>query len=293
MLKLMKHMRLVGLVLSLGFCMAGHSIASGASYKGYDYEIDYSLRSLSGEYVMVAEGKGGTGPEVVFGVVYFDGAGNISGSLRVNTGLDGQPRTVSEVNVDGQYSIEGIGEGVFGFSSALTSAIYVVRESKVRRGKKRVTELAFVADGLTETGNVLRGFIKKRTRKHDFTDASVAGDFGLINEGFGGLGQGIAVGVVTWEPDTNYIFGNFTGSFPGQNPGERSVIEFFSGGPFSINPDGTGVTLSDTTGGQSHYLVTETEWYRGKQIAKEIYFAVEFLDPFGNWSPATMTRISK
>ncbi len=290
MLKIIKHIRPIGLMLMLGFVMAGNSVADESNY---GQSASYSLKSLSGEYVMVAEGKGGTGPEVVFGVVYFDGAGNITGSLRVNTGLDGRARTVEEVDVDGQYSVDGVGEGVFGFSSALTSAIYVVRDSKVRRGKKMATEIAFVADGLTETGNVLRGFIKKRTRRHDFTDASVAGDFGLINEGFGGLGQGIAVGVVTWEEESNYIFGNFTGSFPGPNPGERSVIEFFSGGPFSINPDGTGVTLSDTTGGQSHYLVTETEWYRGKQIAKEIYFAVEFLDPFGNWSPATMTRISK
>ncbi len=293
MLKTIKHIRSIGLMLILGVVAAGHSVAGESNYGQLADEVDYSLKSLSGEYVMVAEGKGGIGPEVVFGVVYFDGAGNISGSLRVNTGLDGHARTVKEVDVDGQYSVEGVGEGTFGFSSALTSAIYVVRDSKVRRGKKMATEIAFVADGLTETGNVLRGFIKKRTRRHDFTDASVAGDFGLINEGFGGLGQGIAVGVVTWEEESNYIFGNFTGSFPGPNPGERSIIEFFSGGPFSINPDGTGVTLSDTTGGQSHYLVTETEWYRGKQIAKEIYFAVEFLDPFGNWSPATMTRISK
>ncbi len=293
MLKIMRYLCLSRLVVILWFGIATHAIANGADDRASSNEMDFSLKSLSGEYVMVAEGKGGTGPEVVFGVVYFDGAGHISGSLRVNTGLDGQPRTVNKVSVDGQYSVEGIGEGVFGFSSALTSAIYVVRDFKVRRGKKMATEIAFVADGLTESGNVLRGFIKKRTRRHDFTDASVDGDFGLINEGFGGLGQGIAVGVVTWEDDSNYIFGNFTGSFPGPNPGERSIIEFFSGGPFSINPDGTGVTLSETTGGQSHYLVTETEWHRGKQIAKEIYFAVEFLDPFGNWSPATMTRISK
>lgn len=284
--------RQLSVIATLAGLLASNAIA-GHFHGRSIYDQDYSEKSLFGEYVMVAEGKGGSGPEAVFGVVTFDGHGGVAGSVVINTGLDAQPRSIAEVDISGQYSVEAIGEGSLGFDAGFSSAIYVVRDSSIFRGRKIATEIAFVADGLTASGNVLKGYLKRRMRHRDFSESSVAGNYGLINEGFGGQGQGISVGVVTWEEDSNYIFGDFTGSFPGASADERSIIKFFSGGPYSINADGSGITLSDTTGGQSHYLITETEWYRGKLLAKEIYFAVEFLDPFGNWSPATMNRISR
>lgn len=269
-------------------------ISQSVSASDEKHEDKYlTANSLMGEYVLIATGdSGNSGPESLTGVLRFNGNNNFTGVLISNKGASLGDRVSNTVGINGTYTIETFGRGVLNITNFNESAIFIVTETEFNGGLKKATAISFVFDSLSESGNLISGVIKQRKRKYDYNNRSLDGDYAFISNPMGGLDDAIAIGNVNFNSKISSVEGSFTINLP-VVPKEdvRFLFDFLSAGPYLVNPDGTGTTISETTGGSSRFIVTRSEKYMGRERAIEIYFVPEFLDPVGNFNPSYMTRI--
>lgn len=253
-----------------------------------------STESVEGVYVMAATGDNGPfGPEALFGILHFDGEGRYGGELDNNTGPFLGARDVETFSASGTIEITARGMGSLTIDGVpgLETASLVVTDTEQKGGDVIATRLSFTLQQSSATGNTITGELKRRRFSKPLPPEALTGDYGFVNEGMGGLTTGTAVGDVNWNHETRIVAGDFV--FSAVDPtGQPVIVEFFSGGPFtpSGEADGAGTTFSNTTGGSSHYVVTEVMRARDRVVAKEIFFVPEFLDGVGNFSPAFMRR---
>jgi len=295
MKKIVFALELLAIIMIISMVGFQTALAASDDSDGDDHskkERMFSMASLKGEYVLIANGDGGeVGPEAIFGILQFNGKGEFNGQLVLNSGPAMSDRQVVDFEVSGVYSVANIGRGTLDMDQE--SFIFSVANSKYKNGVLLATKISFVMDRLSQTGNVVTGIIKKRHDKqlNNFNISSMDGDYGFINFGRGGTSPGIAIGNVNWNSDTEIVSGDFTVNIPGSESGSRVLFDFFSSGPYTVNQNGLGSTFSDTTGGSSRFLVTEATVEDGAVTAEEILFIPQFLDPVGNFSPAFITRI--
>ncbi|GAB4194901.1 MAG: hypothetical protein Tsb002_26850 [Wenzhouxiangellaceae bacterium] len=253
-----------------------------------------STESVDGVYVMTATGDNSPfGPEALFGVLEFDGEGNFSGDLENNTGPSLGAREVETFSTSGTVEVTARGMGNLTISGVpgLETASLIVTDTRILGRRIIATKLSFTLQQASASGNTITGQLTRRQFSAPLPPEALTGNYGFVNKGLGGLTTGTAIGDVNWDHETSIVAGDFV--FSAVDPtGQPVVVEFFSAGPFtpSGDADGTGTTFSNTTGGSSHYVVTEVTRIRGRVVAKEIFFVPEFLDGVGNFSPALMRR---
>ncbi len=280
-------LNLSGLVflLLLGFVQTTHGRTH--SVKGF------SELSVKGEYSLTLTGKGGLAPVSALGVINFDGFGNFSGTLIRNMpGSSNGERTIAEDEVIGIYTIDENGTGTLTWGPGI-EGIILITKAGMRRGMKRALEISYMRNDLTEgENNLATGVFKKRPNRKSFTSASLDGTYAFTGFGFGGFTPYGAFGIVKFDADTEIVEGDFSVNLPGDGFGGRIVLDLFSAGPFTVRENGLGRTLSDTTGLQSGFLITEAKLVKGIKVAQELVFIPDTLDPFTNsMIVATMSRL--
>ncbi len=276
----------------------------------------FTNESLAGRYALTLTGKGGRAPTAGIGVLTLDAQGNLSGYTIVNLpeAQATSQRHFREIPLRGTYIVNADGAGkIFLLEEAVTEATFSV--TKVERrwlqlGDGRIPG-ALLAQELTVigknpgafAGNLITATLRRLPEGNDaFTAAAQAGQLSIVVSATGGAPA--TAGQIRANLDAQ---GNFNGTaqynIVNQQTGERTFIEFPTGGTFTVNPDGTG-KLSFTGAGvvvkEAVFVITQAERRAvrfgnqiipGEKIALEIALVAKELNLQGHLLTGVSTRL--
>ena len=230
--------------------------------------------SLTGNYVSIYEGFGGTGYDAGFSVMTFDGCGgeyhgdstqNVPGSTFLE-------RSVVKTYFEGTYGVNSDGTG-WTNSPGWEETFFVITQVKVVRGVNLAKEVVFLTKDLEPTtGNLKKSIATRLPDGGVFSLASVVGTYANTSYGQGGSHPVAGVGIFTSDGNGNTEAStNHNIPDPSKGYGARMFEATPIGGTYTVNPDGTGNTYT-FTGGSTDFVITKAKVINGIKVAKEIYF---------------------
>lgn len=299
--------------------LPGATQATGLRHAGAD---DFTNAGIAGRYALILTGKGGRAPTAGIGVVTADAEGNISGYALVNIpeAASLSQRHFVEIPIRGSYVVYPDGTGkITLLEEAIKEAAFSITKferplirfgNQTIPGPKQAREIAAIGkDPGAPMGNLITATLSRLPEGNDaFTAAAQAGTLSIVITATGGTTA--TAGQIQARLDAQ---GNFNGTTKynivnqqselAGSAGERTFIEFPTGGTFTVNPDGTG-KLNFTGAGvvvkEAVFVVTKAERRAvrfgnqvipGEKVALEIALVAKELNGQGHLLTGVATRL--
>jgi hypothetical protein len=187
----------------------------------------------------------------------------------------------------------GSGEITFKADFAITKAEKIF-------GNLVATEIFFIQQDLTKSGNLVTGVLKRRPKSNlEYSNASLQGTYTFASIGRYGATPQARTGIVTYDgkgTGSGFAIANF--NFP-PDPAKRVVFRGNVSDVSEVNKDGTG-TFRFTNGTRyAAIVITQAEKIRGQLIATEIFFLnfdpccqfIPVAQPGLNFTTTVVTRL--
>jgi hypothetical protein len=125
------------------------------------------------------------------------------------------------------------------------------------------------------------------TISEQFTNASLAGTYGLVGIGRGGQAQTASIGVLTFDGNGN-VFGTGIANAPGTAFNQRLLVKASFQGTYTVDQNGSGYgstkmisTMSDGSSSEREtiFLITKAELVGNVKIAQELSLMQNTVDP--------------
>ncbi len=250
----------------------------------------FNNASLRGNYAVCCVPEGGHAESALIGVLTFDGAGHLAGSMMTNLpGPRFGERMQVDATVEGTYTVDDNGSGFGSLAATRTTAgdnrqeigaTILISKAEVVEGAKRAVELSIMVDAIDPTTGGLSIMLAYRHPDEGaFSAASFAGTYAGPGWGRGGRIPSSAIGIGAVHFDGN---GNFTAvdiqNLPGDSFAERrTLLQDTPDGRYSVNSDGTGMVMR--AGARAHFVVIRAAVAGSLKIALEYFFITDDLIP--------------
>jgi hypothetical protein len=234
---------------------------------------DFAVASLSGTYAVRIAGEGPGPAYVALGLLAFDGAGGVSGSL-----LESRPgeHYADRAVVAGQYlaryemTPEGLGTLRLNESDDV-DAWLAVRATSEAAGQTRAEEIALVYRSLDpRTGGLRTAEARRLPDGALFSNASLSGRYTGFGVGRGGQTAVAGFGVITYDGAGGFSESNIA-NVPGETIRERRFVGGTDQGAYAVNADGTGTVAG---GGVLFVITRASQPASGPALALEYHFMV-------------------
>src|SRR5512144_236289 len=232
---------------------------------------------LNGTYALTFAAQGGDAPLAALGVVRFDGAGGVIGSLiESRPGMNYDVREVVTVPFEGAYAVETTGLGTIRLGgSAEPDAQLALRDVAVIRGRLVARGLALVFRALHERTGAVRTAVGFRHPDEAVFDArSLRGRYNGQAVSGGGETPVAGLGIVTYDGAGRFREINIS-NVRGDSFRERRFVPGSDKGLYTVAPDGTGTVA----GGGLLFVITRASGEDGLALAEEYAFFVRELVP--------------
>jgi hypothetical protein len=250
----------------------------------------FTSASLRGSYAIYCVPEGGQAQSASIGVLTFDGAGKLAGSMLTNLpGARFGERIQLETAIEGTYTVDDNGSGFGSLKATATSAngsrqeisaLLLISKAEVVDGVRIAQELSVMVDAIDQiTGGVSIILASRHPDGGEFSLASFSGTYAGPGWGRGGQTPASAIGIGAVHFDGK---GNFTAvdiqNLPGSTFAERRRLsQDTPNGRYTLSSNGMGMVMRE--GAHAHYVVTRAKVSENTKIALEYFFITDDLVP--------------
>lgn len=232
---------------------------------------------VNGTYALTFAAHGGDAPLATFGVVRFDGAGSVIGSLTESRpGMSYGVREIVTMPLEGAYAVETNGLGTIRLSgSAEPDAHLALRDVAAISGRLVARGLALVFRAVHERTGAVRAAVGFRHPDEAVFDArSLRGRYNGQAVSTGGETPVAGLGMLTYDGAGRFRETNIS-NVRGDSFRERRFVPGSDEGLYTVASDGTG-TVAD---GGLLFVITRARGEGGLALAEEYAFFVRELVP--------------
>lgn len=237
----------------------------------------FDVSTLDGTYALTIAAHGGSAPLAGYGVVRFDGAGSVTGSL-----TEGRPggsygvREIVTVPLIGIYSIDTEGLGTIRLGGADEPDLRLALRDVAEVGGRLVgRELALVFRAVHEHTGALRTAVGFRRPDGVVFDArSLRGRYNGLGAFEGGEAPVAGLGMLVYDGAGRFREVNVS-NVRGGSFRERRFVPGSDEGSYTVTTDGTGTIA----GGALLFAITRVRDEGGLALAEEYSFFVRELVP--------------
>jgi hypothetical protein len=239
--------------------------------------IEFTPANLQGTYALSIIGEGGEAPFAAVGLLAFDGAGGVSGSIAENRRGDRYgARVVIDVPYRATCTLEASGLGVISAAGASDPEAYLTIREVAQHGVGMVADaIALVFRDLDASTGCLR--LAEGFRRPDgavFSNASLKGRYMGFAVGNGGRTPMAGFGVVTYDGEGGFSETNVANA-ASTTFAARQFVRGEDSGRYVVEPDGTG-SVAD---GGLRFVITRVRMTEGVALAEEYRFVLRDLVP--------------
>jgi hypothetical protein len=240
-------------------------------------DAEFGASCLDGTYALTFAARGGAAPLAGFGVLQFDGAGNLIGSVTESLpGLTYGVREIVTTPMAGTYAVEATGLGSVRLAGAEEPDMRLAVRDVGEIGERPVArELALVFRAVHERNGDLRvatGF--RRPDGVGFDTRSLRGRYNGLAVGTGGETPVAGLGMLVYDGAGRFRETNVS-NLRGDDFRARRFVPGSDQGAYTVAPDGTG-TVAD---GGLLFAITRVRAEGGVALAEEYAFFVRGLVP--------------
>lgn len=252
----------------------------------------FDATALDGAYALTFAAHGGTAPLAAFGVVRFDGAGSVTGSLTESRpGMDYGTREILALPFAGTYAVEATGLGTLRLGGSQEPDIRLaLRDVAAIGGRPVARELALVFRAVHErTGAVRTAVGFRRPDGAAFDARSLRGRYNGQAAGIGGETPIAGLGMLVYDGAGRFRETNVS-NVRGDGFRERRFVPGSDEGSYTVAPDGTGTVA----GGGLLFVITRARAGDGGLALAEEYafFLRELVPTIGTLVAGTTRRVS-
>jgi hypothetical protein len=272
----------IAVLLSLGLLLAVGYGERALADEGF------TTASLEGTYAIAIIGQGGEAPLAGISIKTIRRDGTFMTSTILNLPGPSEERIIFPINGVGTAEVnpDGTGTATSLFflepgdepgSAGTANYNFVITKARRRDHFKIAEEISFVVRQLQAAGNMNTFVATRLPEKGEFTNASIRGTYAIVSVGRGGQAPEASVGAATFDGGGNFSGRTFINQ-PGEDVGEREVVEVPFEGTYTVNANGTGAALP-FTGGEAIFVITKARQVRGVNVATEIFLVANNLSP--------------
>lgn len=251
-------------------------------------DTGFDASTLEGTYVLTFAAHGGSAPLAAFGVVRFDGAGGMTGSVTENRpGPRYGLRKIVTVPFEGSYSVEASGLGAISPGDAAAGDLrFALRDIAGIGGRRVARELALVVRAVhAQTGALRTGVGFRRPADVVFDERSLRGRYNGLGASAGGAPAVAGLGMLVYDGAGGFREVNVS-NVRGDSFRERRFVDGSDAGFYTVAADGTGTIA----GGALVFVITRARDEGGVALAEEYGFFVRDLVPSSGAFAAGVTR---
>lgn len=240
-------------------------------------DASFDATSLEGTYALTLAVSGGVAPLAGFGVLRFDGAGSVTGSLTENwPGTGYGEREIIALPFTGTYRVDADGLGTIRTGEGEEPDLRLALRDMAEIGDRPVArELALLFHAPHERTGALRAAVGFRRPDGAVFDArSLCGRYNGQAAGHGGETPIAGLGMLVYDGNGQFREVNIS-NVRGGTFRDRLFVSGSDEGTYTVASDGTG-TLA---GGGVSFVITHVREEDGLALADQYVFVVRDLVP--------------